>query len=312
MDHNKKFKYSTTFDLSPLVIDADFKTALKEGEEESKVELKRLDEFKAQITHVFWTNTTSPIFEARYRVSKILDCLLLTNSTSTIDCLPHLHPEPALQLLESHGGTKSLHRTGQVRQADRPLRVSSLQLKSLPSTYEKLQQIPEGSLIQSVLNYLRLGFSHYDEYVTFMFVWIGFNALYNHVSSKLGYDDAKEWEKIVLFSQSIQSPQASVFVSEKGMNTAVINDLIRRDLKTKSRSRDINHSENLEKSSAASNHNEALKSALLCLYSLRNAIMHGSFLFEEERKWIEMHSLFLANIVRYKVKEIYDKTSAAV
>jgi hypothetical protein len=89
---------------------------------------------------------------------------------------------------------------------------------------------------------------------------------------------------------------------------AVAEDLSRRDLVLRKRTGEIkmNCSEDLRKAIEDRAYKEAVRITLLCLYAVRNDIVHGRLISKKMGIQVKMYAIYISDVIKYCLRKLID------
>jgi hypothetical protein len=210
-------------------------------------------------------------------------------------------------------GTHTFHNTGKWTQ-----HFAEIEL----DWAERLGKGHNSDVLFRIMRLLRLSIWESDEYDRFSMVWKSFNAFYNHVYGSRKHSELarihffadkllatnSKWLKAVVEEYWTPFPKPTplgnyltwVLVMVRGSQN-VLDDLSKQNLTMKG----INYSKRVLEAIKTSSLQEALQSALSCIYVERCRVEHGEIYSEEERDLLYICATILQRIIAVGLNEYY-------
>lgn len=195
------------------------------------------------------------------------------------------------------------------RETAPPVSIDSDSLGKYFDGAKKLRASGYGNVYENISTLLRAGLTASDEYAKFFGIWRSFNAFYNHLDpiSTNEVDRIQTFAKSALDTKTAQSiidlynkPSISGWgpMQQRLLMvgcTNVFDMLVKANLTSEKGT--INYSTELAKCIGTSTKPlEVLRWALLCLYSVRNTVLHGARYSYREADFLYLCSLLLQEV----------------
>jgi hypothetical protein len=187
--------------------------------------------------------------------------------------------------------------------------IDSSSLSQYVDAVDKIRAAGSGAAFNQIATQFRGGVVAPDVYVKFFGLWRSFNALYNHIiRANLNDNDKIQRFARAAFDKS-QADAIVDFYNKLGYTSwgqmqwcllkvgrkNVFEMLAKADLR--SQKKKVNYSQSLQRALRSEDSFAILQAALLCLYSVRNSVIHGWRYKYEEADFLYLCCLLLQEVV---------------
>jgi hypothetical protein len=251
-----------------------------------------------------------PYFVAESAISRFLDLMLLAPRGRDTEELgsPDLSE---LKRIITEEGDPSIILTNRPGPGHAKTIYGVKGIEDLAYLFEKVHRSSHEELVFHILDQLRVVLSVDNAYAMFAIAWASLDRLYTYVC-----EEESPQKSIESFAGRVfrSESEAELFLipdvkseGERSRNAAAQN-LSRRDLVLRKRTGEIKMkcSEDLRKAIEGRAYREAVGLTLLCLYSVRNDIVHGRLISKKMGIQVKMYAIYLSDVIKYCLRKLID------